>query len=412
MTSRAATVTRSGGLHLYNSAVDLQAPGDAMAVRIVNSTISSNFSSATAGAMVAFGNMALELDNSTVSDNLAAPTRTGGIVMSIGDTYPVSGNNTSRPTLRLVSSILANNSSTGGDVAISPLLVPFTINATNSLIEKICFGGNCGTISVQGSGNLTSVGATPGPDPLLGPLAYHGGTTRTHALLAGSPAINAGSNPLALTTDQRGSGFARANGATDMGAYESGNAVPLGNFAYQTQFGSFGIGNGQFSAPASVAIDPTSQTIAVADTNANRVQIFSSGGAYLSQIGMAGAGNGEFNVPGAIAIDPMSHGIAVADTFNNRVQIFNAAGVYQSQFGMVGSGPGQFNHPFGIAIDPITRQHRGCRHCQQPRADSQFRRCLSESVRHCRYRRWAVQFPTRCCDRPDYAKHRGCRRWQ
>ena len=86
---------RSGGLHIYNSAVDLQGPGDRIAVKFVNSTISGNASTATAGAMAAFGNMALELSNSTVSDNEAAPNRTGGILVSSGDTYPVSGSNTS-----------------------------------------------------------------------------------------------------------------------------------------------------------------------------------------------------------------------------------------------------------------------------------------------------------------------------
>ena len=110
-------VTRSGGLHLYNDSVDRQGPGDRMAVRIVNSTISGNSSSATAGAMLASGNMALELDNTTVSDNSAPPTRTGGIIMSSGATTPVSAGNTTAPTLTLVSSILANNSSTGGDIA-------------------------------------------------------------------------------------------------------------------------------------------------------------------------------------------------------------------------------------------------------------------------------------------------------
>ncbi|HYX27946.1 MAG TPA: choice-of-anchor Q domain-containing protein, partial [Pyrinomonadaceae bacterium] len=68
----------------------------------------------------------------------------------------------------------------------------------------------------------------------LGPLANNGGPTLTHALLPGSPAIDAGSNALALdqngnvlTTDQRGVGFNRSadgNGdgaaTTDIGAYE------------------------------------------------------------------------------------------------------------------------------------------------------------------------------------------------
>jgi hypothetical protein len=46
-------------------------------------------------------------------------------------------------------------------------------------------------------------------------------------LLAGSPAINAGSNPLSLAFDQRGSGFPRVVGGTaDMGAFELSTLPP------------------------------------------------------------------------------------------------------------------------------------------------------------------------------------------
>ena len=69
-------------------------------------------------------------------------------------------------------------------------------------------------------------------DTVLDPtLADNGGLTLTHALVAGSPAINAGDNSLAtetglaggpaLTTDQRGTGFDRiAAGTVDIGAFE------------------------------------------------------------------------------------------------------------------------------------------------------------------------------------------------
>src|SRR5262249_50846756 len=65
-------------------------------------------------------------------------------------------------------------------------------------------------------------------DPLLAPLANYGGPTQTMGELPGSPAIDKGSNALAvdassnpLTTDQRGSGFARIIGGTvDIGACE------------------------------------------------------------------------------------------------------------------------------------------------------------------------------------------------
>jgi hypothetical protein len=54
------------------------------------------------------------------------------------------------------------------------------------------------------------------------PLAGNGGPTITHALQAGSPAINAGSNVRGLATDQRGDGYPRVTSyATDIGAFES-----------------------------------------------------------------------------------------------------------------------------------------------------------------------------------------------
>ena len=57
-------------------------------------------------------------------------------------------------------------------------------------------------------------------DARLGPLGDNGGPTRTHALLSDSPAIDAGSNPLGLLTDQRG--LARQIGsAVDIGAFEA-----------------------------------------------------------------------------------------------------------------------------------------------------------------------------------------------
>jgi hypothetical protein len=56
-------------------------------------------------------------------------------------------------------------------------------------------------------------------DPKLGPLALNGGPTRTHALLLGSPAIDAASTPDCPTTDQRG--VLRPQGAAcDIGSYE------------------------------------------------------------------------------------------------------------------------------------------------------------------------------------------------
>ena len=83
------------------------------------------------------------------------------------------------------------------------------------------------TITGDLAGNIV------GADPRLGPLQNNGGATDTHALLAGSPAIDAGdpngctdATGALLTTDQRGA--PRSSGSDprcDIGAFEFG-AIP------------------------------------------------------------------------------------------------------------------------------------------------------------------------------------------
>ena len=84
-------------------------------------------------------------------------------------------------------------------------------------IEFCLIGNTAGaniTHTIPGSNVLNT-------DPKLAPLAKNGGPTRTHALKAGSPAINKGSNPALLATDQRGGNFLRVFGAfADIGAFE------------------------------------------------------------------------------------------------------------------------------------------------------------------------------------------------
>ena len=58
-------------------------------------------------------------------------------------------------------------------------------------------------------------------DLQLSPLANNGGPTNTHALLPGSPCIDAGENLAILPNDQRGPGFNREFGlGADIGAFE------------------------------------------------------------------------------------------------------------------------------------------------------------------------------------------------
>jgi hypothetical protein len=81
--------------------------------------------------------------------------------------------------------------------------------------------------NADGAGGISdgSGGNIVGKDPRLGPLQDNGGPTPTFALLTGSPAIDAGSNPLNLSSDQRGYG-PRVVGAADIGAFELGAKAP------------------------------------------------------------------------------------------------------------------------------------------------------------------------------------------
>jgi beta-lactam-binding protein with PASTA domain len=129
---------------------------------------------------------------------------------------------------------------------------------------------------------------------------------------------------------------------------------------FLSAFGSFGSAPGQFTFDnlvgfPGVAVDPATENIFVTDTGNNRVQVFNSSGVYLSQFGTFGTGNGQFSAASGIAIDPVSHNILVADWGNSRIQMFNAAGTYLSQFGTYGQGDGQFDSPTLIAIDPVSR---------------------------------------------------------
>ncbi|CAB4563492.1 unannotated protein [freshwater metagenome] len=115
--------------------------------------------------------------------------------------------------LTLIGSIVAGND--GADIGIWDGSVP-VVNTEYSVLGAI----QTGVTLVDGGG--TQVGVT---DPKLGLLANNGGVTKTHALLAGSPAINAGPNPVPVFDgnefDQRGVGFARiAFGVADAGAFE------------------------------------------------------------------------------------------------------------------------------------------------------------------------------------------------
>lgn len=112
--------------------------------------------------------------------------------------------------------------------------------------------------------------------------------------------------------------------------------------------GISGTGNGQFNSPQSVAVDSSTGNIFVSDSGNNRIQIFNSSGVYQSQFGSLGSGDGQFTTPNGIQIVSVSgtpH-LFVADTENNRIQKFTTSGTF---VGKVGTGT-QFSSPSSLAV--------------------------------------------------------------
>ena len=120
-----------------------------------------------------------------------------------------------------------------------------------------------------------------------------------------------------------------------------------GNFV--ARWGTFGTGDGQFSAPRNIEIGPSGE-ICVADWGNNRIQILTSNGTFMSRWGIGGSANGQFLSPKGLARN--SSGIIyVADTGNNRIQRLDANGNFLSRWGSKGTGDGQFVFPSGVAVD-------------------------------------------------------------
>ncbi len=97
----------------------------------------------------------------------------------------------------------------------------------------------------------------------------NGGNTPTHALRAGSPAIDAGTSAFAM--DQRG--FMRV-GQADIGAFERGAASPTCAPGSPVAFGDYGVGDDQFvtlTAIGTATTDLSGCTFAVYDNSTQTI---------------------------------------------------------------------------------------------------------------------------------------------
>lgn len=120
----------------------------------------------------------------------------------------------------------------------------------------------------------------------------------------------------------------------------------IGN--YITKWGSFGTGDGEFSAPWGIAID-SFDNVYVADMRNSRIQKFDTEGNFLLKWGSRGEGDGQFNSPCCVAADTEGN-VYVTDFYAHHVQKFNSIGNFKKKWGNLGGADGQFRHPGGIGV--------------------------------------------------------------
>jgi len=217
-------------------------------ITITGSTISNN-QTGNPGHFGAYGGGIVNGGTMTIEDStISANTALGGDIQG-GEGGGISGNNNTitNSTITGNSAVRGGGVAGGGNIAhttfsnnsairdggalylTSPLELGNTIlkagasgvNIFNNGGSLITHGYN--VCSDNGSGLLNGPGDQINTDPMLGFLQNNGGPTLTHALLPGSPAIDAGDPNFAPPPDydQRGPGFVRVfNGRIDVGSFE------------------------------------------------------------------------------------------------------------------------------------------------------------------------------------------------
>ncbi|MEA2208071.1 MAG: tripartite motif-containing protein 71 [Solirubrobacteraceae bacterium] len=125
---------------------------------------------------------------------------------------------------------------------------------------------------------------------------------------------------------------------------------------FETEWGSYGGGHGQFGPIGGLATDAAGD-VYVVDSSHNRIEKFTPEGAFLTQWGHKGDGPSQFNFGSSQDYTkPPGGGIAVAgsyvyvaDSGNNRIERFDLQGGEAMEWGSKGSAPGQFRYPRGVA---------------------------------------------------------------
>jgi predicted outer membrane repeat protein len=220
--------TMSGG-----AVLNLGSASGHATLNMTNCTLNQNSASQHGGAIyndgTNAGNAALTLTNCTFNQNTSTLVA-GGIYNDAFNQGQVSG------TATLV---LRNTIIRSGANGANLVNEQGTITSQGSNLSSDAAGGDAAT---GPGGFLNQAGDIRNTDPQLGTLQPNGGPTDTVALLVGSPAINAGNDALAPSTDQRGQPRV---GVSDIGAFEFTPAPTptptpgvLGNVSTRLQVGT------------------------------------------------------------------------------------------------------------------------------------------------------------------------------
>jgi CSLREA domain-containing protein len=223
----AGVLTTGGSLTITDSAIDSNSAsgsdvGNAGGIyctsctlTITNSTISNNTASgpgwSVGGGILKTGSGTTTITNTTISGNSAGYYGGGFCVNAAVSTF--------------TNVTITNNSASGG-AGLYARNSGTQVTLINSIVANQVGGGDCLTVNGASpvsalSDSIDSDGSCGGAttaNPMLSGLADNGGPTQTHALQAGSPAIDAGDNASCPATDQRGT--VRSDGVCDIGAYE------------------------------------------------------------------------------------------------------------------------------------------------------------------------------------------------
>jgi Right handed beta helix region len=234
--------------------------GTGSSLTLTESAVTSNTATTVGGGLAVAG--LLVLTDSTVSTNGGSITTGGGIHTFDGSDARIEGSTiTGNFAVREGGGLYA--ASTPSQSPVRPVLRNTILAANTAPADRDCGGapasaghnllGTGGACLDFSAAKGDRIGTASAPlDPRLGPLANNGGPTLTHALLPGSPALDAGTGCSAV--DQRG--VLRPAAACDIGAFEldptacrtGGPVLCLGGdrfrvaVSFKTVYGSTGSG--------------------------------------------------------------------------------------------------------------------------------------------------------------------------